>query len=73
MSGSTGWLFHTWGRPWEVHGCADEDGTQRGDLLHTFSEGWAAGAQSLRPEASEVAAAIGSADPSRRKRTIRLW
>eukprot|EP00892_Ulva_mutabilis_P011166 jgi/Ulvmu1/8421/UM042_0128.1 len=73
VSGRAGWLYHTWGAPWQVYACADEEGTQRGGLLRSFTEGWAAGAQSLRPEASAVAEALAAGPAPGRKPSIRLW
>ena len=73
MSGRTGWLYHRWGGPWQVYRCADDEGTERGDLLRSFTEAWAAGAPSLRPEAAAVAEALASGAAPSRKRSIRLW
>lgn len=72
-SGRPGWLYHTWGRPWEVHGCVDDEGTRRGERLRAFTEGWASGAQSLQPDPQDVADALRSGGGPERKRSIRLW
>jgi hypothetical protein len=77
VRGSAGWLYHAWGKPWQLYECLDDEGTQCGKILKDFAEPWAAGAQHLRPESTQVAALLGSAaearDSSPRGKSIRLW